>query len=592
MFKRIVFFVYILLVGLLCTFYIPPFQKADEPTHFLRTDALDKEQIYCNVDNDKKEGYFFVSKSIKNYIGYHDKERMAFNVNQKYFNVDHPKYKDNNLENEKLRDLCSFGFIGYLPNLIGYKTGSLISGGNLDVIFYAGRFLPFLMYFFLVVFLSQRIKSYFIRNIFYFYSALPMVIHQVTSYSYDTLMLILTLVFLFYLDKIFSKYNFKIKDKILFGLSLFLIATSKPGYYPFWINIFLLPNFFNKKNFKKEFLIRMLVFLIGVGLIFLFTYSHLPVSRFSTPGDRKIPNWVFSDVNKYFILHNPLGFGKVLLDTLIRYGGDYLIGIVGIFGWLDYKLDFFVYLVFFSFFIYLCVKVFYKGLDFKISIWNYLVLLMSVITTVLLVFVSLYVTWTDLVYKYVLGPTGRYFLVVVPSFIILILSFLDVVNYKKYIKNIFIFICLSLVVYSVGKSVYSRFYDYSEWIGIEDKLGYNHMFCGSDRDNVTKLVVNDAIVKCHIGENKVYGISFKYRSPGKVGSYKLEIMDSECKEVLYSSYTNIHQKSFDGEFKKTFDPIFISDLCIRLSPFYVPDNEYLGVKGDGEKLSFKVFTTK
>lgn len=592
MYKKIVFFVYILLVGLLCTFYIPPFQKADESTHFLRTDALDKGQIYCNVDVDKKEGFFFVSKSIQNYISSHNIGRIAFNVNQKYFNVDHPKYKDNSLGNEKLRDLCSFGFIGYLPNLIGYKIGSLTSGGNLDVIFYIGRFLPFLMYFFLVVFLSRRIKSYFIRNIFYFYSALPMVIHQVTSYSYDTLMLILILVFIFYLDKIFLKRDFKVRDKVLFGLSLFLLANSKPGYYPFWINIFLIPNFINKKNFKREFLMRMFVFIIGIGLIYLLTYSPLPSLRFSTPGSRKIPDWVFSDANMYFVTHNLLGFFKILFNTLIKYGGEYLIGIVGIFGWLDYKLDFFVYLIFFSFFIYICKKVFDKGLDFKIGIWNYLVLIMSVLVTSLLVFVSLYITWTDLVYKYVLGPTGRYFLVIIPLLFLLILSFIDFIRHKNWRKNILIYICLLLTVCSIWKSIYFRFYNYSDWIEINKTVELNTISCGTDKDDVAKIADKEIIVKCDVGEKVIYGISFRYKSPNKVGLYKLEILDNKCNRKLYSSYTDIYQKSFDGEFKRMFDPIKSSEICIRLIPFYVPDNAYLEVKGSVESFSFKVFTAK
>ena len=521
-----------------------------------------------------------------------DKERIAFNINQKYLSPNHPKYIDNSMENEKLHDLCSFGFIGYLPNLIGYKVGSLISRGNLDVIFYVGRFLPFLMYFFLVVFLSRRIKSYFIRNIFYFYSALPMVIHQVTSYSYDTLMLILTLVFIFYLDKIFLKRDFKVRDKVLFGLSLFLLANSKPGYYPFWISIFLISNFINKKNFKREFLTRIFVFIIGIGLIYLLTYSSLPSLRLSTPGSRKIPDWVFSDANMYFVTHNPLGFFNILFNTLIKYGGEYLIGIVGIFGWLDYRLDFFVYLIFFSFFIYICKKVFDKGLDFKIGIWNYLVLIMSVLITTLLVFVSLYITWTDLVYKYVLGPTGRYFLVIIPLLFLLILSFIDFIRHINWIKNILIYICLSLIVCSIYRSIYFRFYNYSDWNEINKSIDLNTISCGTDKDDVVKIADKEIIVKCDVGEKIIYGVSFRYKSPSKVGLYKLDIMNEKCNKILFSSYTDIYQKNFDGEFKRMFDPIKSSIICIRLIPFYIPEKEYLEVKGSDENYSFKIFTAK
>lgn len=593
MHKKILYLIYIAVVGLLFTFYVPPFQKADESTHFLRTDALSKGQLYCNVDGDKKEGFFWVSKSIRDYIGYHDIGRIAFNINQKYLSPNHPKYIDNSLENEKLRDLCSFGFIGYLPNLIGYKISLLISGGNLDVIFYVGRLLPFLMYFFLVVFLSRRIKSYFIRNIFYFYSALPMVIHQVTSYSYDTLMLILTLVFIFYLDKIFLKRDFRVRDKVLFGLSLFLLANSKPGYYPFWINIFLIPNFINKKNFKREFLMRMFVFIIGIGLIYLLTYSPLPSLRFSTPNSRAIPSWVYTDINIHFILHDPLGFGKVFVDTIVRYGGEYLTGIVGIFGWLDYKLDFYVYLIFFSYFVYLCIKVINKGLDFKIGIWNYLILMISVVTTFIMVFVSLYITWTDLInfaHEYVWGPTGRYFLVIVPSSILLILYVFNTNGFKKYYKKILLIVCLLVVIYSIKNSIYTRFYDYSDWTGIENTLGQNFTYCGTDKEDIYKPIDKDVMLKCPLNGQSVYAIGFKYISPDKIGSYRIEILDNKCNKVLFTDYPKIYEKSVENEYKMTFDLQKTSQLCIRIVPFYIEDNEYLRIKGTSDNFSIKLFS--
>lgn len=74
----------ILLLGLVFTFAIPPFQKPDENVHFLRAVALSDGQFFCSSD-ENGNGRFLIHQKYFDYITDVGTHRIAFNYNEKFF---------------------------------------------------------------------------------------------------------------------------------------------------------------------------------------------------------------------------------------------------------------------------------------------------------------------------------------------------------------------------------------------------------------------------------------------------------------------------------------------------------------------------
>ncbi len=175
-------FLYIVCGGLLFLFLVPPFQKPDEPAHYIRTIALSTGQLYCGPKG------FQIQKSDAGIINDLETQTVAYKYSSKFpigllkaalFKTGIDKQTINN------KDWCGLVFVGYIPNLMGILAGKLL--GFPVITFYLSRLSGFLFFLITLVLSIYLLRSSKYKWVLYFYASIPMVLHQVTAISYDVL---------------------------------------------------------------------------------------------------------------------------------------------------------------------------------------------------------------------------------------------------------------------------------------------------------------------------------------------------------------------------------------------------------------------
>ncbi|MCQ2593893.1 MAG: DUF2142 domain-containing protein [Treponemataceae bacterium] len=161
------------------------------------------------------------------------------------------------LKNMKNRDtsltnVFGYSFIGsgypflYLLSGLGITFGRLLHLNGVFT-FLLGRFCN-LLFFILVIYFA--LKKYKENNVFFASIALfPMFLHQIASYSYDSVMLTLALYFVIAISSlVVQKRKITICEIVLFCVAAIAFAPSKAVYFPILFLFFML----SKEQFKTK----------------------------------------------------------------------------------------------------------------------------------------------------------------------------------------------------------------------------------------------------------------------------------------------------------------------------------------------------
>src|SRR5438874_6835786 len=186
-FVEALFFVYVAGALLLLTFFVPPFQKADEPAHFYRAVSITNLELACQKGSDGEYSYAMKRKYADlpgvlhtDEVAYQTKVR--FNRDWLKASFDSPVYN----ETAHVPNYCALPAVGYLPTALGVLAGKPLQ--NPLTSFYLGRLFG-AIFFVLALVLSSRVVPARYRPIVYLYAALPTVLHQVSAVSYDVVQL-------------------------------------------------------------------------------------------------------------------------------------------------------------------------------------------------------------------------------------------------------------------------------------------------------------------------------------------------------------------------------------------------------------------
>lgn len=222
----------------------------------------------------------------------------------------------------------------------------------------------------------------------------PMSVFQAASISIDGLanglsFLLTALILKFVLQQ--SPHN-KIFFFSIFIISILLVLVK----FPYIILLSLILLFFTQRSLKfSHFLISIFSTSILLGSFLWFFFS----SNTST-------NVVYQLI--YNIIHQPIDFIKLIIETIKLNGMSFVQGWVGIFGWLEIKLpNWFIAL-------HLIMLCLYAITDFSTYIFNKssnALILMIFLVGILAVFTALYIIETPyLKLSYIDGIQGRYFI--------------------------------------------------------------------------------------------------------------------------------------------------------------------------------------
>ncbi len=436
------------------TFLVPPFQKPDEQAHFEQSLIISKGFVSCN----KKSGNTIpIEKKYVDFIKTpyldlltHGKGKLPVQI----FLKDLFSNKQNSQKiNFNIDHLCSFPIISYLPQAFILTVSSIL---NLNPIIslYVGRlFMSILGYLWFLYLYKKITKNY--KLILLFTFTLPMTLHQISSFSYDVIHIMLGLTFFVLIInyRLIKKLRAFHYFKLFFVLFLFLLS-KKIGYEAFVLFLFLIP-----------FETRPMVFSSLILVIFL------AISKLNGIFDLQA-SLMSSTINPLrqvsFLLSDPTNIVSVLAVTTIQRFGFYLQSLIGIFGWLEYGLDKLSYLLYGIFFMYVIISTNLVGkhiLSKKKNILLFVALFISYIFIHILALV--FNTEQNTVIAH--GVQGRYFIPFVPFIILLIAQikyYLGLNNFHKKISfkvsplltNVILVITIIYLISATFFSVFNRYY--------------------------------------------------------------------------------------------------------------------------------------
>jgi uncharacterized membrane protein len=298
--------------------------------------------------------------------------------------------------------------ISYIPQVVGiWLTRPL--GVSPLVMMYAGRVLNLLCWATLVFFAIRfmPVQKWVVALI----GLMPMSVFIAASLSSDPLTNGMSMLFVAMVAQacLSEQDGITMYKKIGMVLLCMGIAVAKIVYCPLIALVFLIPAE-RLGGLKRKIIFCMTV--VGCAAVIAVGWSYCIKASVVTLGSTYPPAQIS------FILHNPITFLMVVMDTINNDWIRYSFELVGVLGWLDTILPRWIY---FSYPAITILVAILSGSDGrKLSTKGRVMLLAVCLTSVILVETSLFIIWTKPGARMVSGVQGRYFIpLVVPLLLIL-----------------------------------------------------------------------------------------------------------------------------------------------------------------------------
>lgn len=308
----------------------------------------------------------------------------------------------------------------------------------------------------------------------------------------------------------------------------FLFILSKPLYEFFLLLFFLLDKEKLKKVRVRKNLLIFLIFLI----IFYFRFINLQ----KTGSSLGLYN---PNVQKIIIFENPLRMIDVFKRTYFNSFEFYIKSMIGILGWLDFNLDFFVYLSFFIVFgVFLGIYINKVEVKFKEIIIYFLIIFLNF----LYILLGEFLYWSEPGADNIVGVQGRYLIIFIPYFFIILLFLI-----KKYLFYIFA-ILLIFFCYLNFKVTFDRYFDYSVYAVPTTNLNRLKKFISIEPKKTKVFKIEKGNFK------SCYGVYLKFKNKDFKEPVKVEVYDQDKKNyrIIYFPPSRVNMKeSVSISFYKT-----------------------------------------
>jgi len=437
--KLIIFFL-IPVSLLIFIFLVPPFQKPDEQPHFEKSLIISKGYLFCkkkfnNTVKLEKKYIDFIKNPYLDLLTHGKSSKLPLPVFFKdLFSVDRPGQKiDFNIDH-----LCSFPIISYLPQAFTLVIASLFKFNPFFSLYFGRLIMGILGYFWFLYLYRKIVDDY--KPILLFAFALPMTLHQISSFSYDVLHIMFALTFFVLIInyRLKKRVDFWQHFKLFFVLFLFL-GSKKIGYETFFLFLFLIP-----------LKIKPMLILSSIFIPFYFLSKVTGAYDLHSAFSNQI---IFPSQQLNFLLSNPFNFFIVIGSTTIHRIGFYLQSMIGIFGWLEYGLDPLSYFLYGLFFIYILMNFNLTKKYVLNKMKNFLlfgILFISYIYIILLAFVFNTQPGTLIAH----GVQGRYFIPFLPFIILFIIQIKNNKIFQKILYYLIVMFLISATIYSVINRYY------------------------------------------------------------------------------------------------------------------------------------------
>jgi uncharacterized membrane protein len=511
-------------------FIIPPFQKPDEPYHYYKTLAYVSGNFSKDSSSELNSTFARLPELALTRIGFTNNE--AYDFSQVKANL-----LNKSEESTTFSTTIAWWQIAYLPNVMGMLVGKFLFANSIFVAlcaFFTGRLFMALCYFVTVIFLKKYVPKSF-KPLFYAFVFLPMIVNQVTSFSYDGLLIILSLISFISLLQVLTKSPNR-KWFFILTLSLALQQWVKPGYYLLPLMIFFLPIkglFGSKKGFF-------------IFLCFFLFFSYLPsIINLGTVGSNFTQDrTIFIDGRRInageqleIILSNPFVFIKALIITSFYTFGNYLIQFIGILGWLTYEFPSWFYYVYVSVLLFSSYWAVKNEKNYFLTFFQWLLLLCLLFGSYVLIHLAMYLSWSEVASLVITGVQGRYFVPLLP---LLFLVFHDFYLFAKQNKSLQVFLVISLFAvmsFTVFYTAKNRYYNFrTQWQNTDLVLADLEQKSQSDQSKSFSLPVSLEATASR--QTTGFAIAIDHYEATQAANLLYQIRDADCQKVLLQAFVS------------------------------------------------------
>jgi uncharacterized membrane protein len=390
--------------GLLLVFTVPPFQAPDEPVHFFRTYQITEGNFRVDKVGTVYGGILpqslevTVSKTAYN-------PQIQFVPGQKY-NVENTKaaFAIKTTDQKHTYDFSTTAYyspISYIPQSIGVLLGKITHTPIISM--YLGRLANLVAWIILFI-IAIRLMPY-KKWAVAFIALIPMALFQGASLSADVMAIGLFAVSLALVLKLTRQKQPAARTDlaILLGLMSALVL-SKQAMFVFAPLVLLLPArlFSGRKShyWSKIALLALPVILFGGWML---AAGNVPQST--------AVNGIDPTIQRQHLMHNPFNFLNASVNTYLFSWGDGITkSFIGNFGWIDTPLaEPFVVIGYVAMFL-LLVSSTTPGKRIWLSMQQRSYLLLLGLVYVGAVTAALYLYFTPVDFKIIVGLVGRYYL--------------------------------------------------------------------------------------------------------------------------------------------------------------------------------------
>lgn len=427
-----IYFLSMMILGSLYSFVLMPLSAPDEVLHFVSAYALSSEMLGQGGKLYDKDGNLRIRKEdeeIDDWTGDGKPEEatvFGMHINRKQVEE---RQKASFFAKEK-----GYGFtlqkpvkttpLAYFFPALGFSFARILYGSRFTLLYF-GRFFNLLFFSILGSLAIEKIPMG--KEILFSISLFPMTLELISSLSYDAYILALS----FLLLSMVFQYQFreeKLGLKEILWICLIAIALS-PCKMVYSL-LFLLCVMVSFKRFSSPWLYFIGIFAIGLSIVLPLLLVNLDAfSRYVRPQEDTVnlSNIVGQDggmetYNRREILAQPDVYLKILRNTFFIKGKEYWYTLIGRpLGQFDNRLSFPLPLV-----VLFSICPFLAGIfgereemqGKKLHILQRIILFLIPLGLIVLILSSMLFAYTPKRTDYVLGVQGRYFLPVLPLFIL------------------------------------------------------------------------------------------------------------------------------------------------------------------------------
>lgn len=406
-----------LVLGIILSFLTPPFQVADEDSHFKRAFALSQGKLFAEHDPAAAQPGHYFPVALLEFERAH--ASLKGDISQKYSFQQFYHWSAGVTIDYSRQAFNSYSAAGmhpfqYIPQAAGMWIGRRLGDKSPLTLLHAAR-LANVLVFWLLIYAALRIAPVG-RLVMALLALLPMTLTLAASISYDPPVIGLCFLVTALLLRLAQTPAGETVSRAVIGLCCglaVLLFENKLVYFGLWLLWFLIPAAaFRSRRVQ----IASFLAIVGCGagghLIWKLLEQLVSAQPFAHPDS------VYFQQQLSFILSHPWQYFVIFLRSLYDGRVFYLYGFIGNLGWLD--TNFPVCFIALACVALLAGAALERSPCLPLRFWQRGFMLGTAFLAVALFFTAMYLIWTPLPGRggvgapLVNGPQGRYFLPIAP----------------------------------------------------------------------------------------------------------------------------------------------------------------------------------